>query len=650
MIKKMCVAALVGLATCLPIEGFSQWLYNYTSLPGGYSYTNTGVAVSADKVNFSNATGNAFRRIWYPIDYPSYTSLTNRFRMDFDFLYTPNGSGNGMAHWLAAATSSTMDPTCIIISPPTTSSVDVIGVKFESPSDVSPANAAVSIGTKHGTVSTNSSGILLNANYPYYITLERLSAGTIKLSVFLDAGRTAHAPGSPICYSGFDPATGTGAASLKYLQHGVVAWAGVQRTLSGYIDRLRLDTIPPSPVLTASPSQTLCVPGAIPDPFTAYFNPTPGFVASYQWQQFTVAFPSSGWHNISGATQQTYTPTGVGLYQCICTVGCTTTYTSNVVTISLNSFNPHIDCDVIDIYSTGSPVWTQTGTDVSINTLMGYCSFKATADAPNPHRVTRNIGFLPNDKWRADFDFAYNGLGSTNPHHYIAAFTNNNAQPMVTSQDVIYAQVATTSTGAVQIWGGSRDGAGSSIVYSSATGIAISTGTFYVSVERLCSTKGRISVFTDAGRTTHAAGSPQYFDIDATVTSLTYLQHSNDVNYLPGSRLTADIDNLCIDNNYQFGGHRMANSTGDEESTETLAKSNFSVYPNPSADIFTVTLDKMTNGLIEVYNISGKKVKSMELNQGSMDYKLDLSDHSKGIYMINIISNDKIQSKKIILE
>lgn len=638
-----------GLVLCLPFKGASQsWYYDFS--PGSPAPVTTigspSITSGTGGLKFTNAAGANFRRVCYDLG----ANLSTQFRMDFDFIYQPNGAGNGMAHWLAAATSSALDPTCSSISPAVATSLDLIGVMLLTPGATSPAGAGLCIGVKKGTTEVESSSILVSPTVPYYVTLERHGNGTLKLMVFTNPLRTTQVAGSPICFSAFDNSVGTGATPLRFMQHAVVAWGAATRTMTGELDNLKIDNIASLPAITAAASQTLCAPGDIPNPLTVSVA-QPQFIATYQWQVYTLTIPLGwAWVNISGATDSLYSPPGLTRtrqYRCLCTIGCATTYTSNTVTVTVNQFNPLIDCNIGDDYTVGSPLWTQTGTDVVINTFGGYCLFKATPDAPNSQRVARNIGLLPNSKWRADFDFTYDGSGSFNPHHYIVAFTSSNAQPISASQDIIYAQIATTA-GNVQIWGGSKDNTGS--IAATPTGITIASATYYISIERLCSTKGRISVFTDAGRTTHATGSPQYFTINPLVSSLAYIQHSNDISYVPASRLTGQIDNLCIDNNYLFGGHRMASSTNDEGNIETVVKNSFNVYPNPSADVFAITLDKVVNGLIEVYDISGKKVKSVELNQGLADYKLDLSGYSKGVYMLNFISNGKIESKKIILE
>lgn len=76
----------------------------------------------------------------------------------------------------------------------------------------------------------------------------------------------------------------------------------------------------------------------------------------------------------------------------------------------------------------------------------------------------------------------------------------------------------------------------------------------------------------------------------------------------------------------------------------------FNVFPNPSTGIVTITANEFAEGVIDVYDITGKKVKSIHVHENLADYKMDLSTYSKGVYMLNFISNGKTTSKKIVLE
>lgn len=74
-----------------------------------------------------------------------------------------------------------------------------------------------------------------------------------------------------------------------------------------------------------------------------------------------------------------------------------------------------------------------------------------------------------------------------------------------------------------------------------------------------------------------------------------------------------------------------------------------SVYPNPSSGIFNIEWPNNENTTITVYNYLGQKILE-EKNITNGSYPLDLSNQSKGLYILKIYSNGKLASKKIILE
>jgi len=74
------------------------------------------------------------------------------------------------------------------------------------------------------------------------------------------------------------------------------------------------------------------------------------------------------------------------------------------------------------------------------------------------------------------------------------------------------------------------------------------------------------------------------------------------------------------------------------------------VFPNPSTGMFTVTLGKAAEGTVEVMDLLGKKIQTLRLNANTNTYQVDLNGYAKGIYVINITTGGKTQSKKVVLE
>lgn len=84
---------------------------------------------------------------------------------------------------------------------------------------------------------------------------------------------------------------------------------------------------------------------------------------------------------------------------------------------------------------------------------------------------------------------------------------------------------------------------------------------------------------------------------------------------------------------------------------DELNASKFAIHPNPSKDIFTITrTDYLSSDMrIQVFDITGKLIAEQK-NITTNDYELDLSHAIKGLYFVRIYLDNKVLSKKIILQ
>ena len=84
------------------------------------------------------------------------------------------------------------------------------------------------------------------------------------------------------------------------------------------------------------------------------------------------------------------------------------------------------------------------------------------------------------------------------------------------------------------------------------------------------------------------------------------------------------------------------------------AINNLSVYPNPSRDIFNVSFTSVDKQDLEVrvINVVGEVVYTVNLEQfiGEYTKQINLSDNAKGIYFIEIETNNGVINKKLILQ
>ncbi|MCG2793720.1 MAG: T9SS type A sorting domain-containing protein [Weeksellaceae bacterium] len=73
-------------------------------------------------------------------------------------------------------------------------------------------------------------------------------------------------------------------------------------------------------------------------------------------------------------------------------------------------------------------------------------------------------------------------------------------------------------------------------------------------------------------------------------------------------------------------------------------KRNWTIYPNPTADFFTIDSAKDVTG-VKIYDFSGKVVKSLST---LVDNKVDVSNLENGIYTVSIETKSGTLSKKMI--
>jgi hypothetical protein len=84
------------------------------------------------------------------------------------------------------------------------------------------------------------------------------------------------------------------------------------------------------------------------------------------------------------------------------------------------------------------------------------------------------------------------------------------------------------------------------------------------------------------------------------------------------------------------------------------AITNLDVYPNPSRDVFNIsfTSEQVQNLKVKVLNVVGEILIDEDLQQfiGEYTKQIDLTNNAKGIYFLEIKTNDGIINKKLILQ
>jgi len=84
------------------------------------------------------------------------------------------------------------------------------------------------------------------------------------------------------------------------------------------------------------------------------------------------------------------------------------------------------------------------------------------------------------------------------------------------------------------------------------------------------------------------------------------------------------------------------------------AIANLDIYPNPSRDIFNVTFtsEDVQDLKVRILNVIGEELLEEDLQQfvGEHVKVINLNDYSKGIYFLEITTNNSVVNKKLILQ
>lgn len=84
----------------------------------------------------------------------------------------------------------------------------------------------------------------------------------------------------------------------------------------------------------------------------------------------------------------------------------------------------------------------------------------------------------------------------------------------------------------------------------------------------------------------------------------------------------------------------IGNTTGLENITTDQGQ--VTVYPNPSAGVFTMYLSgsRSQKAVVETYNVYGQKIYTEELQQAKTSYKINLDNQPSGIYFIRVLTDN----------
>ncbi|MFH0756168.1 MAG: T9SS type A sorting domain-containing protein [Bacteroidota bacterium] len=101
---------------------------------------------------------------------------------------------------------------------------------------------------------------------------------------------------------------------------------------------------------------------------------------------------------------------------------------------------------------------------------------------------------------------------------------------------------------------------------------------------------------------------------------------------------TAGSPNICFDT--------ICNGTCDETGIDENVTTGISIYPNPANDLLTIETEKSGPHSIEITSLNGQLVYSATMEGDT--HRIDMTPFSKGAYIIRIMSEETVTTRKVI--
>jgi hypothetical protein len=194
---------------------------------------------------------------------------------------------------------------------------------------------------------------------------------------------------------------------------------------------------------------------------------------------------------------------------------------------------------------------------------------------------------------------------------------------------------------------------------------AISTASVKVTITSYCCTEvpaylhvtGVVSsgesVCENATHTVTVAGAGTIFHVQsggsATIIAGRKIRFLDGTKIFAGGYLHAYItltDDYCC----ELTSKMMASEETEVLMPELFSGELFKVYPNPSSDIFYLelnTLNKEARTVVAIYELTGRLI-LREIITGQDRYEFSLGAYPQGIYLLNVMSGDKLKTMKLI--
>lgn len=126
--------------------------------------------------------------------------------------------------------------------------------------------------------------------------------------------------------------------------------------------------------------------------------------------------------------------------------------------------------------------------------------------------------------------------------------------------------------------------------------------------------------------------------------------------YGSANSITTPREVITMVSGAPINGNRMAtitftynSSTLSSENTKTI--DNIKIFPNPSKG--KITLSNIKNidfESVKIYSVLGRLVKDIRVEKGASKLDIDLSHLNRGIYLLNLKSDDRSATKKLVID
>ena len=193
--------------------------------------------------------------------------------------------------------------------------------------------------------------------------------------------------------------------------------------------------------------------------------------------------------------------------------------TQNNKVHKITSFNPQI----VEDYTTNAN-WILNNTQ-EVNITGGVVQFNNATSGSGPiNRVFKDLQTVLNDSWSAEFEIK-SGVLKNGANAFIWLLTNSTKHPQnVTSQNALGVVYEEQKLKIFQRHNSTNTTSSGSIPLPSGKGID-----YFVSFEKLNSTKASMVVYTDSNKTTQLASGKEIHSISNLITGLSVLQHANNI-------------------------------------------------------------------------------------------------------------------------